>query len=100
MQCDETTGKVTEKQCPTPPPITIDARSTGTKLALWLLDFIGLHSIVALFGSLLLCMGCLKLVCGGVICCRKSKAQQHYDDQREKGVPLKCEFRRRINVVL
>lgn len=59
---------------------------------MYVLDLIGLHGIVCFFGTLLLCLGMIKLMCGGVLFCRKSKAQEHYDKMREKGVPLKCEF--------
>ena len=83
---------MTEKECPPPPPIKIDARSTAIKLLLFLLEFIGLHGIVGFFGATLLVLGCVKLVFGGVLFCRKSKAQEHYDLMREKGVPLKCKF--------
>jgi hypothetical protein len=81
---------VTEKSCPTPPPIYVDKKNLATKLVLFALDFIGLHGIVGLFAGLLLCLGMIKLVCGGIIFCRKSKAQEHYDKLREKGVAPKC----------
>lgn len=82
---------MTEKECPTPPPVKIDVRSTGSKILVYILDLIGLHGIVGFFGTILLCLGMVKLVCGGIIFCRKSKAQEFYDLQRERGVPLKCE---------
>lgn len=33
--------------------------------------------------------GFMKLMFGGVLCCRKTKAQKHYDDQIAKGVDPK-----------
>ena len=90
IQCDAKTGKVTEKACPTPAPIEIDVQSTGTKVLLYVLDFIGLHGIVGFFGSFLLCLGMVKLIFGNILFCRKSKAQEHYDELRKKGVPPKC----------
>ena len=90
FQCDPKTGKVTEKACPTPPPIYVDAGNIATKLSLYILEFIGLHGFVGFFAATLLCLGMVKLICGGVIFCRKSKAQEHYDSMREKGVPLQC----------
>ena len=85
LQCDEITGKVTEKECPTPPPIYVDTASLATRILLYVLDFLGLHTIVAFFAATLICCGLIRLMFGGVIVCRKTKAQQYYDEQREKG---------------
>ena len=84
-QCDEITGKVTNNVCPTPPPIYVDTTSIGLKILLRFLEFVGLHGIVGFFGGTLLCCGCVRLIFGGVIFCRKSKAQEHHDELRKKG---------------
>ncbi len=83
-QCDQKTGKVTENECPTPPPIFIDTSTLVSRVILYFLNFLGLHTFVAFFGGILIACGMVRLVCGGVLFCRKSKAQQHFDDMRKK----------------
>lgn len=85
MQCDEITGKVTNKECPTPPPIYVDTTGIGLKLLFYILELIGLHGFVGFFCGTLLCCGCVRLLFGGVIFCRKSKAQEYHDELRKKG---------------
>ena len=55
------------------------------------LRMIGAHGIVGSIGGALLSCGFIKLLCGGVVFCRKSKAQEYYDRQKERGGDVKGE---------
>ena len=57
---------------------------------------IGAHGIVGSIGGALLTLGFVKLLCGGVIFCRKSKAQEFYDKQKERGVDVKGGYSKTI----
>ena len=43
-------------------------------------------------------LGCMKLMCGGILCCRKTKAQEHHDNLIKKGVDPKCEYIRKSSL--
>lgn len=57
------------------------------------LESIGAHGFIAFFGGLLLILGFIKLSCGGILCCRKTKQQEHTERLLKKGVPPKSEYR-------
>ena len=56
------------------------------------LESIGIHGIVGVLGGILLFLGFIKLMCGGIVCCRKTKAQEHHDNLIKKGVDPKCKY--------
>jgi len=84
LQCNED-GSVTRNECPTEPPIIIKGGSLGSRVFFMILEAIGLHGFVGFFGGLLLILGLVKLLFGGVVVCRKSKAQLHYEELIAKG---------------
>lgn len=96
LQCGSGTtgmqGNSTALPCPTPPPVVISKRNLVVSIFFLVLESIGIHGIVGFFGSILLILGGIKLLCGGIICCRKTKAQEHYDNLIKKGVDPKCEL--------
>lgn len=53
------------------------------------LESIGAHGFIAFFGGLLLILGFIKLSCGGLLCCRKTKQQEYTERMLKKGVPPK-----------
>lgn len=55
------------------------------------LESIGAHGFIAFFGGILLILGFIKLSCGGIICCRKTKQQEYTQKMIDKGVPPKSE---------
>ena len=91
-QCDE--DKKDEKlECPTlsgPPTVHKPGPLVLTFCAM-LLESIGAHGFIAFFGGLMLVLGFIKLSFGGIICCRKSKRQEHAQRLLKKGVPPKSE---------
>ena len=76
-------------ECPTPPPIIIEEKGVFLKVFLLCLEIIGPQGIIGFFAIILLFFGCIKLCFGGIFFCRKSKAQEHFDNMKEKGVPMK-----------
>lgn len=88
MQCDSN-GNITRFDCPEEPPVVIETGSIIVRLFLLILRMVGAHGIVGFFGGILLVLGFVKLLFGGIICCRKTKAQKHYDEQIAKGVDPK-----------
>lgn len=55
------------------------------RVLLLIMESIGAEGVVGFFGGLILILGFIKLSFGGVICCRKTKAQEYADRQKEKG---------------
>lgn len=95
LQCGNGTGSIgnrTALPCPTPPPVIVHKTNLVRDIFFLILETIGIHGIVGFCGSTLLILGCLKLTLGGVLCCRKTKAQEHYDSLIKKGVDPKCEY--------
>ncbi len=90
VQCNEN-GTVTIFECPEEPPVVIETGSIFLRLFLIVLRIVGIHGIVGFFAGILLILGFIKLLFGGVCCCRKSKAQAHYDKQKKKGVRVQRE---------
>ena len=90
-QCESETGKVL---CPEPPPIIVQGGPIVTRVILLIMESIGAEGVVGFFGGLILILGFIKLSFGGVICCRKTKAQEYADRQRERGAVPKgmCGF--------
>lgn len=70
--------------CPEPPPIVLEAGPIITRVILLLLESIGAEGFIGFFGGLLLILGFIKLSFGGIICCRKTKAQEFADRMKEK----------------
>ena len=75
--------------CPTAPPIEVEGGSLAIRILLLTLESIGAEGFIGFFGGIFLFLGCIKLSFGGVICCRKTKAQEYADRMKEKGAPLK-----------
>jgi len=75
--------------CPTAPPIEVEGGSLAIRILLLTLESIGAEGFIGFFGGLFLFLGCMKLSLGGVICCRKTKAQEYADRMKEKGAPPK-----------
>lgn len=48
------------------------------------LESIGVEGFAGFLGAILLFMGFLKLSFGSVLCCRKTKAEEHAEKAREK----------------
>ncbi len=88
VQCLEN-GKIEVYDCPTEPPVIIPSDNIALRLFIVILNAVGVHGIVGFFGSILLVLGFIKLMFGGICCCRKTKAQKHYDKQIKKGVKPK-----------
>ena len=78
-----------ELPCPTPSPVYVEKTGLAIKVVLFLLEVVGIHGFVGCCGGTLLILGMLRLCFGGVLFCRKSKAQQYYDDMREAGAEMK-----------
>ena len=70
--------------CPEPPPVIIDAGPIAVRALLLLLESIGAEGIVGFVGGILLLLGFIKLAFGGVLCCRKTKAQEYAEAFLEK----------------
>ena len=70
--------------CPTAPPIEVEGGSLAVRILLLTLESIGAEGFIGFFGGLFLFLGCMKLSLGGVICCRKTKAQEYADRMKEK----------------
>lgn len=95
FQCGSETGSVgnsTALPCATPPPVIVHKSNLARDIFFLVLESIGIHGIVGFCGGILLVLGCMKLMCGGILCCRKTKAQEHYDNLIKKGVDPKCEY--------
>ena len=75
MQCESDV----EVECPEAhfPPVIRNPASFISVLFTLTLDSVGAHGFFAFFCGLLLLLGFIKLSCGGIICCRKTKAQEH-----------------------
>ena len=73
------------------PPTVYKPGPIALTLFVMLLESIGAHGFIGFFGGLLLILGFIKLSFGGLICCRKTKAQKHTQKLIEKGVPPKSE---------
>ena len=71
------------------PPTVYKPAPIFTRVFLIVLESIGAHGFIAFFASILLVLGCLKLSCGGILCCRKTKAQEYSERMLQKGVPSK-----------
>lgn len=97
VQCLDN-GTVETYECPTPPAIIIEGGNIALRLFFVLINAVGAHGIVGFLGGVLLILGFVKLMFGGICCCRKTKAQKYYDKQIKKGVNPKgkCEFLHRI----
>ena len=82
-----------EVECPelAQPPTVYNPAPIAITLVLLVLESIGAHGFIGFFASVLLVLGFIKLSCGGVICCRKTKAQEHAERLIQKGVPPKSE---------
>lgn len=82
-----------EVKCPelAQPPTVYNPAPIAITLVLLVLESIGAHGFIGFFASILLVLGFIKLSCGGVICCRKTKAQEHAERLIQKGVPPKSE---------
>ena len=89
-QCDD--GKK-EVDCSNQsgPPTLYKPGPIVITLFMMLLESIGAHGFIAFFGGLLLILGFIKLSCGGILCCRKTKQQEYAQRMVEKGVPPKSE---------
>lgn len=85
FQCGEDEALV----CPTAPPIEIEGGPLAGRILVLILESIGAEGFIGFFGGLFLFLGFMKLSCGGIICCRKTKAQEYADRMKEKGAPLK-----------
>ena len=85
FQCDEDEALV----CPTAPPIEIEGGPLAGRILVLILESIGAEGFIGFFGGLFLFLGFMKLSCGGIICCRKTKAQEYADRMKEKGAPPK-----------
>ena len=90
LQCDD--GKK-EVDCSSQsgPPTLYKPGPIAVTLFMMLLESIGAHGFIAFFGGLLLILGFIKLSCGGILCCRKTKQQEYTERMLEKGVPPKSE---------
>ena len=90
LQCDNDKN---EFKCATEsgPPTLYKTGPIVTTLLMMVLESIGAHGFIAFFGGLLLILGFIKLSCGGILCCRKTKQQEHTQRLLEKGVPPKSE---------
>lgn len=84
--------------CPTAPPIEVEGGSLAVRILLLTLESIGAEGFIGFFGGLFLFLGCMKLSLGGVICCRKTKAQEYADRMKEKGAPPKGKDIRACNI--
>ena len=75
MQCE---NNVTV-ECPEAhlPPVIREPASFITNIFVLTLESMGAHGIFAFCCCLLLLLGFIKLFCGGIICCRKTRAQEH-----------------------
>lgn len=95
MQCEDknkTIGK-SPARCPAPgPPVIYQPGPIALVLFFMALESIGAHGFIGFFASILLVCGFIKLSCGGVICCRKTKQQEYSEKQLEKGVPPKSKW--------
>ena len=89
-QCENKDGRVS---CPEPPPVVIDGGPIVVRAILLLLESIGAEGIIGFVGGLTLILGFIKLTFGGVICCRKTKAQEFADRAIEKGGMQKGMYR-------
>lgn len=85
FQCDEDEALV----CPTAPPIEVEGGPLAGRILVLILESIGAEGFIGFFGGLFLFLGFMKLSCGGIICCRKTKAQEYADRMKEKGAPPK-----------
>ena len=85
FQCGEDEALV----CPTAPPIEIEGGPLAGRILVLILESIGAEGFIGFFGGLFLFLGFMKLSCGGIICCRKTKAQEYADRMKEKGAPPK-----------
>ena len=85
FQCGEDEALV----CPTAPPIEIEGGPLVGRILVLILESIGAEGFIGFFGGLFLFLGFMKLSCGGIICCRKTKAQEYADRMKEKGAPPK-----------
>lgn len=79
-------------ECATLNPVVIEGNSLAYRLFIIILNAVGIHGLVGFFGGILLLLGFIKLTFGGICCCRKTKAQKHYDKQIKKGVNPKGEL--------
>ena len=94
MQCESEgpTDNITVLPCPTPPPVIIKKGNLARDMFFLFLEAVGVHGIVGFLGATLLFLGCVKLFCGGIMFCRKTKAQEYYDTQIKRGVDPKCKY--------
>ncbi len=81
--------------CPEPPPVVIKAGPIALRAFLILMESIGAEGIVGFAGGILLLLGFMKLAFGGILCCRKTKAQEYAEQYLEKrgmsrGGPFCC----------
>ena len=65
------------------------------RVLLLIMESIGAEGVVGFIGGIILILGFIKLSFGGVICCRKTKAQEYADRQRERGAVAKGMHSRR-----
>ena len=91
IQCEDE-GNKSPAHCPQPGPPTIYVPGPIALILFFMvLESIGAHGFIAFFGGILLILGFIKLSCGGIICCRKTKQQEYTQKMIDKGVPPKSE---------
>lgn len=64
--------------------MVIKAGPIALRAFLVLMESIGAEGIVGFAGGLLLLLGFMKLAFGGVLCCRKTKAQEYAEEYLDK----------------
>ena len=90
VQCDDDKKGAADCSLAGPPTIYKPGPIALT-IFVMLLESIGAHGFIGFFGSILLILGFIKLSFGGILCCRKTKAQKYTQKMIEKGIPPKSE---------
>ena len=92
LQCEDDENVKSTAHCSEAGPPTVYKPGPIALILLFMvLESIGAHGFVGFFGGILLVLGFIKLSFGSIICCRKTKAQEHTEKMVEKGVPPKSE---------
>ena len=75
-------------ECPSPPPITYEYAPYHIRIFFLVLETIGLHGFVGIIGGTFIILGFIKLSFGGLLFCRKTKAQKLAEELKKQGVSI------------
>ena len=66
--------------------MTVQKTALGIRMFFLVLEAIGLHGFVGIFGGILIVLGFIKLSFGSILFCRKTKAQKFAEEMKKQGI--------------